>query len=133
MSPRIGSRYPSRRMAAPTSFEVWKETPENATVETRAIWNYLTTPALGDPREMLVEEEQRVLSKGAIGGGFLVPTDLAEQILSAARAQSAIASLALELQTSAGTAMGLPTAATHGTAAWRAESGSYTLSRRLRA
>src|SRR4029450_11311539 len=61
----------------------------------------------------------------ASGGGFLVPTDLAEQILSAARAQSAIAGLALELVTSDGAALGLPPVATHGSAAWTAESGSY--------
>jgi hypothetical protein len=55
-----------------------------------------------------------------------VPADLAEQIVSAARAQSALAQLPLELVTSDGASMGLPLAGSHGTAAWTAESGSYT-------
>jgi HK97 family phage major capsid protein len=64
----------------------------------------------------MLEEEQRVVSKAASGGGFLVPDDLAEQIVSAARVQSAIASLALELVTD-GTSLALPLGSTHGTAA----------------
>ena len=113
-----------------SSYETWRETPENATVQTRAIWSYLTATGLdgGDPRDLLSEEEQRALGKATSGGGFLVSTDLAEQIVSAARAQSAIASLALELTTDTGSAMGLPLAGTHGTAAWIAEAGSYAAS-----
>jgi HK97 family phage major capsid protein len=126
MSPPV---FPRPRLTAPTSYEVWRHRREDAPLENRAIWNYLTLPSLGeDPRQLMTQEEQRVLSKGASGGGFLVPTDLAEQIVSAARAQSAIASLALEIQTSEGAAMGLPLAGTHGTAGWIAESGTYVAS-----
>jgi HK97 family phage major capsid protein len=112
-----------------SGYGAWRGDPYQVPLATRAFWNYLTVPNLGgDPRELLVEEEQRVLSKGASGGGFLVPTDLGEMIVSSARAKSAIASLSFELVTGDGGTLGLPLGSTHRTAAWLAESGSYTSS-----
>jgi HK97 family phage major capsid protein len=127
MTPRISPRNPPRHPAS--SLEHFRQDGDYADVETRAFWNYIVSPDMGrDPRELMLEEEQRVLSKAASGGGFLVPTDLAEQIVSAARAQSALAQLSLELVTVDGASLGLPLGSTHGTAAWTAESGSYTAS-----
>jgi hypothetical protein len=127
MAPRISPRYPPREES---SYGLWRERGDRAPLETRAFWNYLTAPGgmEVDPRELMVEEEQRILSKAASGGGFLVPTDLGDQIVSAARAQSPLARQALEIVTDDGASLGLPLAGTHGTALWTAESGSVTLS-----
>ena len=67
-----------------------------------------------------------MLSKAASGGGFLVPTDVGEMITAAARAASMIAQVALELETESGETVGMALAGTHGSAAWTAESASYT-------
>jgi hypothetical protein len=94
MTPRVASplRCPG------STYQQWRENGDHTSIETRAFWNWLTAPNQGvDAREFMVLEEQGVLSKGASGSGFLVPTDLAELIVSAARAQSALAQLALEL------------------------------------
>lgn len=126
MTPRISPAILPRRRPR-SSYELFREDPHDAPLEERAIWNYLTGPDMGrDPRELMVEEEQRVLSKATSGGGFLVPTDLAEMIVSAARAASPIAQQALELVTAEGTSLGLPLGSTHGSAAWTAESGSFS-------
>ena len=125
MTPRVAS--PPRRPGS--SFREWREDGDGTPVENRAFWNWLTAPNQGvDARELLVQDEQRVLSKAVSGRGFLVPTDLSEMIVSAARAQSAIAQLALEFVTSDGASFGLPLAGTHGSGAWTAESGSYVAS-----
>jgi HK97 family phage major capsid protein len=79
-----------------------------------------------DARDFMPEEEYRVLSKGASGGGFLVPTDVSEMIIAAARAASAVAQVATEVVTDRGETVGMALAGTHGSAAWTAESGSYT-------
>jgi HK97 family phage major capsid protein len=76
--------------------------------------------------DFMPEEEYRVLSKGASGGGFLVPTDVSEMIIAAARAASAVAQVATEVVTERGETVGMALAGTHGTAVWTAESGSYT-------
>jgi HK97 family phage major capsid protein len=126
VTPRISPRHPPRHES---SFELFRHQRVNADIETRAFWNYMVAPATGiDPRELLTIEEQRVLSKGASGGGFLVPTDLAELIVSAARAQSALAQLSQEFVTSDGATFNVPLGGSHGTAAWTAESGTYTAS-----
>jgi HK97 family phage major capsid protein len=126
----VSPRYPVRPKphAAASSYETWRDDNFNADIETRAFWNYITDTTGFDPRDTMSEAEYRVLSKGASGGGFLVPTDLAELIVSAARAQSALAQLALEFVTSGGETFNVPLGGTHGTAAWTAESGSYTAS-----
>jgi HK97 family phage major capsid protein len=71
-------------------------------------------------------EEHRVLSKAASGGGFLVPTSTADQMLSAIRAAGLVGQLAREYRTTGGETFNAPLDSTHGTAAWTAESGSYT-------
>lgn len=78
-------------------------------------------------REGIDLEEYRVLSKAASGGGFLVPTDLAQEIVRALRfLPGGVGSLARTIVTSSGDTFNVPLNLTHGTAAWVAESGSYT-------
>ena len=78
-------------------------------------------------RETMDAEEYRVLSKAASGGGFFVPTDLADQVVRAMRfLPGGVGSLARTLRTATGDTINIPLNLTHGTAAWIAESGSYT-------
>jgi HK97 family phage major capsid protein len=78
-------------------------------------------------RETMDAEQYRVLSKAASGGGFFVPTDLADQIVRAMRfLPGGVGSLARTLTTATGDTVNVPLNLTHGTAAWIAESGSYT-------
>jgi HK97 family phage major capsid protein len=110
-----------------TTFEEFRN--GRADAEDSAFWSYLTVPALfdgGDPEELIEQAELRVLSKAASGGGFLVPTDMADMVWSAARSQSPIAQLSAEFMTDKGDAFDVPTAASHGTAAWVAESGAIS-------
>jgi HK97 family phage major capsid protein len=60
------------------------------------------------------------------GGGFFVPDDVAEMVISAARAASAVSQLALDITTARGETLGMPLAATAASGAWVAESGGYT-------
>jgi HK97 family phage major capsid protein len=127
MSPRIG-RIPTRR-GTRTSYEVFREDETNAPIENRAFWRWVTAPAEpdgGSPQDMLPEEEYRVLSKGASGGGFFVPEDVSEMVISAARASSVVSQLATDIATERGEVLGMPTAATAASGAWVAESGAYT-------
>lgn len=115
------------RVAAPL-----RRTPEDD--YSRAFAEYLRVGAVEDAHaiELLEEddqrllEEQRVLSKAASGGGFLCPTSTADQMLSAIRAAGPIGQLAREFRTTGGETFNAPLDSTHGTAAWTAESGSYT-------
>jgi HK97 family phage major capsid protein len=97
-------------------------------------WKLLTAPRTidgsADPRGVwLSQEEQRVLSKASAGAGAnLAPTDLAAEIVQVLRTRSVMARLARTLVTNTGTAMLLPTAASHGVATWTAENAAYTLS-----
>jgi HK97 family phage major capsid protein len=129
MTPRVlpaagRPRQPSVHLHRPPRVE---STPP----EKRVFWKWVTMPALGtdagrDAKDLLLEEEQRVLSKAASGGGYLVPTDVDEMITAAARAASTIAQVALELVTETGNTAGMALAGTHGSAAWTAESAAYT-------
>src|SRR5829696_3175220 len=101
-----------------TSLNVFRD--GTGSVEQKAFWRYVTAPA------QILQNEERVLSKAASGGGFLVPTDVAEMIIAAARAASAVAQVATEIVTEKGETLGMALAGTHGSAAWTAESGSYT-------
>lgn len=91
--------------------------------ETRmAVYKYLI-----QGKESLDAEEFRVLSKAASGGGFFVPTDLADSIVRALRfLPGGVGTLARTLTTSAGETINVPLNLTHGSAAWVAESGAYT-------
>jgi len=78
-------------------------------------------------REGLTQDEFRVLSKGASGGGYFVPTDLADQIVRALRfLPGGVGALARVFTTASGDAMNIALNLTHGSGAWIAESGSYT-------
>lgn len=97
-----------------------KET--NAPEYRQSIYKYLTSG-----RDGMDFEEYRVLSKGASGGGFFVPTDLADNIVRALRfLPGGVGTLARTITTSGGETINIPRNLTHGTAAWIAESGSYT-------
>ncbi len=85
-------------------------------------WRYALARS---PRGELDLAEQRALSRASgAAGNFLVPTDMEEMILSAARAESAIARLAREISTDTGSTLTLPVAPTHGSAAWTAENAA---------
>jgi HK97 family phage major capsid protein len=78
-------------------------------------------------KESMDAEEYRVLSKAVNGGAFMVPTDLADQIVRALRfLPGGVGSLGRTLTTASGETFNIPLNLTHGTAAWIAESGSYT-------
>jgi HK97 family phage major capsid protein len=78
-------------------------------------------------RDGMEADEYRVLSKAASGGGFFVPTELADQVIRALRfLPGGVTALAREAVTSTGDTFNVPANLTHGTAAWIAESGSYT-------
>ena len=78
-------------------------------------------------REGIDLEEYRVLSKAASGGGYLVPIDLANEIVRALRfLPGGVGSLGRTLTTSTGDVFNVPLNLTHGTAAWIAESGAYS-------
>jgi HK97 family phage major capsid protein len=127
MSPRIG-RVPTRR-GTRTSYEVFRDDPDAGLPEHRAFWRWIQAPTMydgGDTQELLPEDEYRVLAKSASSGGFFVPDDVAEMVISAARAASPVSQLALDITTAKGETMGMPTAATAASGAWVAESGGYT-------
>jgi HK97 family phage major capsid protein len=85
-----------------------------------AFWKYV----LEDKPRMTVAE-QRALSKASGGvGGFLVPTDLHDQIVATARTAGSISSVAREIVTESGDTIGVPTTTGHGSAAWVAEAGA---------
>ena len=126
MTPRViasEKKLPSFRRHRPAPIE----TPA---VQAEAFWNWVTMPSMPDADvsavELLSEAEFRVLSKAASGGGYLVPSDVSDQIVLAARAASPMLQVASQLTTADGQTMGVPLASTHGSAAWIAESGSYT-------
>lgn len=78
-------------------------------------------------KEGMEHEEYRVLSKAASGGGYFVPTDLANEVVRAMRfLPGGVTALARTLTTSAGDTINVPLNLTHGSAAWIAESGAYT-------
>jgi len=88
----------------------------------KAVYSWVTKG-----KEGMDFEEYRVLSKAASGGGFLVPTDLADQIVRALRfLPGGVGALAKTVVTTNGDTFNVPLNLTHGTAAWIAESGSYT-------
>ena len=131
MTPRViaAPRHPISRRRPPSSYESFKDDPINVTPEARAFWNWAVAPISHDGlevRDWMPDEEFRVLSKGASGGGFLVPTDVQEMVTAAARAASSVAQVAQEIVTDSGATLNMALASTLGTGAWIAESGSYT-------
>jgi HK97 family phage major capsid protein len=112
-----------------TSFQKFRGEPLELSDEEKAFWDYATLPAMEtqfDAELMLSADEFRVLSKGASGGGFLVPTDLAAKTIAASGAASTVAGLAQEFLTATGSTFNVSLDATLGSAAWLAESGGYT-------
>jgi HK97 family phage major capsid protein len=96
---------------------------EHGRVE-QAFWNHVTAP-----RGELDSAEKRALSKasGAVGG-FLAPSDLADQVLQVLRASDPIAGRATEFLTDTGWTLNLPVASTHGVSVWTAEAAAYPAS-----
>lgn len=92
-------------------------------------WKWLTAPLTpgNDARVHLSELEQRTLSKAtSAAGGYLVPSDLQEQILSVAYARSTIGQLANTITTPAGATETIGLSSVHGTASWTAENAAVT-------
>ena len=88
-----------------------------------AWWEHATNPKW----VQLDTPEHRALSRATgPAGNFLVPTDVEAQIISAARAESAIARHAREVPTTSGSTLNLPTSPTHGAASWTAENAATT-------
>jgi HK97 family phage major capsid protein len=127
VTPRYATASPPRRRAS-SSLEEFRENREYASVETRAFWRWATmpTPPGVDPRSWLDEDEQRVLSKAtSAAGGYLVPQDMETQLVSAARASSALGQVAAEFTTDSGETLLVPTStAPHGVATWVAENAA---------
>ena len=68
------------------------------------------------------EHEQRTLSKATgAAGGFLLPSDFSDAIVSAKRARSVIGELARQFETDNGRALRIPSATAHGAGAWTVE------------
>lgn len=113
---------------APVSFMEWRIQSENARPwnlpEVRnAFWHYMST---SNDHE-LDREELRTLSKATgPAGGFLVPTDMYDQVIRAERLMGAVAALATTLTTTGGEQLLVPRNLVHGTAAWVAENAAYT-------
>lgn len=99
--------------------------------EFRAFWRYVSgpMPTTGNPLDMLDKVERRVLSKASNpAGGYLVPSDFDDQIVSLRRAGSRIGAIARELPTPDGRQLPVATVTAHGTSAWTAENASFTAS-----
>jgi HK97 family phage major capsid protein len=113
---------------APTTYEEFREQrngrrTEEAPEFRSAFFRYISVPSVSD----LDVEEHRALTKGtATAGGYLVPTNFYNQIIRSLRFMGAFANLANELVTDSGETIQVPANTAHGTAAWLAESGSYT-------
>ena len=124
-NPEALAKFPAE--GAPTTLEEYRSQKAGVKVQDqpevrRAIYDWLVKG-----REGLEFEEWRVLSKAASGGGFFVPTDMADAIVRALRfLPGGVGSLARTISTSNGDTIQIPLNLTHGTAAWIAESGSYT-------
>jgi HK97 family phage major capsid protein len=87
-------------------------------------WRYAIAQS---PRGELDLAEQRALSRASgAAGNFLVPIDMEQMILSAARSESAIARLAREITTDSGSTITMPVATTHGSATWVNEGATVT-------
>jgi hypothetical protein len=72
-------------------------------------WRYVFAPDAFEAKQMFTAEEFRVLSKGASGGSFLSES-VEDQVVVAARAESAIARASFELRAEKGDLLGLPLA-----------------------
>lgn len=113
---------------APESYVEYKEQRNGQRKEDvpefrSAFWRYISVPSVSD----LDVEEHRALTKGtASAGGYLVPTGFYDQIIRSLRWMGTVANLATEIVTDSGETIQVPANTAHGTAAWLAESGSYT-------
>ena len=104
------ARPPARSAIPPSEDEAW--------------WRYAL--AQSGKRE-LDKAETRALSRASgAAGNFLVPADVEDKIVSAARTQSAIARLARTVTTDSGSTLTVPVSTSHGTAAWQGENAAGT-------
>jgi HK97 family phage major capsid protein len=113
---------------APESYQEFRERrngqrKENVPEFRSAFYRYISVPSVSD----LDVEEHRALTKGtASAGGYLVPTGFYDQIIRSLRWMGSVANLATEFVTDSGETIQVPANTAHGTAAWLAESGSYS-------
>lgn len=116
------AEYRSGSMSPPGGTDAGKIRAANQPDVRKAIYSWLV-----NGREGMDQEEFRVLSKAASGGGFFVPIDLADMVVRALRfLPGGVFSLGRNITTSTGDIFNIPLNLTHGTAAWVAESGAYT-------
>jgi HK97 family phage major capsid protein len=127
VTPRVVSRRPASSLEeyrAQTDGDGWNREDDPDSL----FWRYVLAPAATSARKQFDEAEWRVLNKTTTtAGGFLVPTELESKVVTAARASSAIAQVALELQTDSGDTLLLPTRTTDAAAVWTGESAGYTI------
>ncbi len=113
---------------APASYKEFREQRSGGRKEDvpefrNAFYRYVSVPSVSD----LDVEEHRALTKGtASAGGYLVPTGFYDQIIRSLRFMGAFSNLASEMVTASGETIQIPANTAHGSAAWLAESGSYT-------
>lgn len=122
-APGTFEEYRTANLAQAPLFRADVSQPEIDEPQRRqAIWKWIM-----HGREGIEFDELRVLSKAASGGGFFVPTDLADNIVRALRfLPGGVGALARSVTTTGGETINIPRNLTHGSAAWIAESGSYT-------
>jgi HK97 family phage major capsid protein len=115
---------------APVSFKEFNEyraatRPQDDSDYRWAFFRYMTVP---DARE-LSGQEQRVLSKASAGAGAnLVPTSFQNELIQSLRQYGVMRQISRVIRTDSGEALQWPSVSSHGTAAWIAENGSFTLS-----
>jgi HK97 family phage major capsid protein len=134
VTPRISGPVRYSRERSLTSLEEYRAAAEEsddgynrAGDEQSLFWRYVLSPGI-PVNQLFSEAEYRVLNKtSGSAGGFVVPTEMEPKVVSAARAASAVAQLALELQTESGDTWLLPTRTIDAAAVWTAESAGYTL------
>jgi HK97 family phage major capsid protein len=111
---------------APKTFTEYRQAnapvPVQDTAEVRnAIYSMLVKG-----KENLEPDEYRAIGKATSGGGFLVPTDMAAEVVRSMRWMGSVGDVAREIVTSAGETFLVPTNLTHGSAAWLAEAAAFT-------
>jgi HK97 family phage major capsid protein len=117
---RIGRRG-GRRSSSYAEFRSGRPASEDGTRAERAFWKNVTAP-----RELDVAEKRSLSKATGAGGGFLVPTDFADQLLEALAFWGPLGRLASEFKTASGDDLPVPIDSSQGTASWVAEAGLGT-------
>jgi HK97 family phage major capsid protein len=121
---------------APSSYRSFREAgkwdSQDSAEYANAYWEWFTTT---NPEEIHPDllVQMRTMSKGTpSAGGYLVPQDVSQQALAAARAAGPMQTVARRFTTDQGAQFSVPVFDPHGSAAWLAESASYMESTRRR-